>query len=134
MISTAFSPCTSRPNSSFKLAITCLVDVSIMSPLDAYTHFPLALQVSQKGSSRSLILRTCLGGITVLSNTCTELLDASVTQTSFSSGDKAIPWLGHPWPVIRSRDHPYPCTCTVYVTFPLLTSAIWNPSRSFTFA
>src|SRR5438128_1737421 len=104
MISTAFSPCTSRPNSSFKPAITCLVEVSMMSPLDAYTHFPLALQVSQKGSSRSLMLRTCLGGITVLSNTCTELLDPSVTQTSFSSGDKAIPWLGQPCPLSRSRD------------------------------
>src|SRR5438093_10797865 len=113
MISTAFSPCTSRPNSSFRLAITCLVEVSMMSPLDAYTHFPLALQVSQKGSSRSLMLRTCLGGITVLSKMCTELLDPSVTQISFSSGDKAIPWLGQPCPVRRSRDHPYPCTCTV---------------------
>src|SRR5215471_10397372 len=113
MISTAFSPCTSRPNSSFKPAITCFVDASMMSPLDAYTHFPLALHVSQKGSSRSLILRTCLGGITVLSNTCTVLLAPSVTQTSFSSGDNAIPWLGHPCPVSRSRDQPYPCTCTV---------------------
>src|SRR5262249_27126187 len=101
------------PTRLFKLAITCLVAVSIMSPLDAYTHFPLALQVSQKGSSRSLMLRTCLGGITVLSKTCTELFAPSVTQTSFSSGDKAIPWLGHPCPVSRSRDHPYPCTCTV---------------------
>src|SRR5712692_2229825 len=106
MTSTAFSPCTSRPTSSFKPVMTCFDDASMMSPLDAYTHFPLALQVSQNGSSRILMLLICLGGMTVLSNTWTELFEPSVTQTSFSSGESAIPWLGQPWPVSRSRDQP----------------------------
>ena len=86
--------------------MTVLVVASIMSPVDEYTHFPLALHVSQKGSSRILILFVFFGGITVLSNTCTVLFDPSVNQISFSSGDKAIPWLGQPCPVRRSRDQP----------------------------
>ena len=55
------------------------------------------LKVIQPGSSRTSMLATCFGGITVASKMWSRLLNASVTQISFSSGVIPMPWLGQPW-------------------------------------
>src|SRR5882672_5163743 len=70
-------------------------------------------------------------GVMVLSNTCMKYCPStpSTTQTSFSSGDRAIPWLGVTWPN-RRPFHPNPGTSTRSIILPLGMSRISNHSNS----
>ena len=86
------------PSSSVRATATIFfVFVSMISPVDEIATLPSMLNVTQPGCSRSLTLAICLGGVTVLSKTCSRLLAASQTQISFSSGVRPMPWLGQPW-------------------------------------
>src|SRR5471030_2275012 len=86
--SSSFSLCTWRPFSSCSAATIFFVATSIISPVEEYANRPSMLKLTQPTQSRAFMLVTCLGGITVASNTWMALLAQSPTQSSFSSGVK----------------------------------------------
>ena len=66
-------------------------------------------------------------GSPLTSKTCSMLLAASISQISFSSGDREMPWLGvlseKPGGMLK------PSTGTVYRTWPVLRSLTWKPRK-----
>jgi hypothetical protein len=63
------------------------VRLSITSPVEGYARVPSMLKVTQRASSRSSMLTSCLGGFTVASKTWRRWLWASVTRTSLGLRD-----------------------------------------------
>jgi hypothetical protein len=63
----------------------------MISPVEEYPNRPSMLKLTQPIQSRTLMLVTCVGGITVALNTCMASFAQSASQSSFSSGVKAIP-------------------------------------------
>ena len=89
------------------------------------------LNVIQPGWSRSTMLATCFGGITVASKTWMRLLAPSASHSSRSSGVSATPWLGQPWRFVGPFSNP--ATSTRCSIFPVVRSPTSKPSRSLTF-
>ena len=81
----------------------------MMSPVDGQAWRPSSRNVIHPGSSRSVTLAACFGGITVASKMCIRRFTASVTQISLSSGVKPTPWLGQPWRL--GTPTPYSIVC-----------------------
>ena len=70
---------------------------------------------------------TCFGGMTVASKMCSRVLKASVSQSSLSSGDSPMPWLGQPCRLVGP--FLYPCTSTRYSFRPEPRSPTSKPSK-----
>ena len=85
-ISRIFSLITGVSVSSVSVVMIFFEAASITSPVEGYAYRPSIVNVIQPGSSRTLMLANCVGGMTVVSNTCRCWLSPSVTQIFRSSG------------------------------------------------
>ncbi len=80
-ISSIFSLITGAPVSSVSVVMILFEAASITSPVEGYAYRPSIVNVIQPGSSRTLMLANCVGGMTVATpSVCLEKTTSAATK------------------------------------------------------